>query len=77
VEFGPYRTTFEIAEVTVDDGHWSRVEGGTGYQPPAHIEGLIVSTPAMPVAGEGGGTPAVGGDSKGKPGFSGASGNAC
>jgi len=77
VEFGPYRTTFEIAEVTVDEGHWSRVEGGTGYQPPAHIEGLIVSTPAMPVAGEGGGTPAVGGDSKGKPGFSGASGNAC
>ncbi len=77
VEFGPYRTTFEIAEVTVDEGHWSRVEGGTGYQPPAHIEGLIVSTPAMPVAGERGGTPAVGGDSKGKPGFSGASGNAC
>lgn len=24
VSFGPYRTTFEIAEVTVDDGHWSR-----------------------------------------------------
>ncbi len=24
VSFGPYRTTFEIAEVTVDEGHWSR-----------------------------------------------------
>jgi peptide/nickel transport system substrate-binding protein len=24
VGFGPYRTTFEIAEVTVDEGHWSR-----------------------------------------------------
>lgn len=27
VSFGPYRTTFEIAEVTVDDGHWSRQPG--------------------------------------------------
>jgi ABC-type transport system substrate-binding protein len=24
VDFGPYRTTFEIAELTVDAGHWSR-----------------------------------------------------
>jgi len=24
VGFGPYKTTFEIAEVTVDEGHWSR-----------------------------------------------------
>lgn len=24
VSFGPYKTTFEIAEVTVDEGHWSR-----------------------------------------------------
>lgn len=24
VSFGPYRTTFEIAEVTVDEGHWSQ-----------------------------------------------------
>jgi hypothetical protein len=24
VSFGPYRTTFEIAEVSVDEGHWSR-----------------------------------------------------
>jgi ABC-type transport system substrate-binding protein len=27
VSFGPYRTTFEIAEVTVDEGHWSRQPG--------------------------------------------------
>jgi hypothetical protein len=24
VDFGPYRTTFEVAEVTVDEQHWSR-----------------------------------------------------
>lgn len=29
VSFGPYRTTFEIAEVTVDEGHWSRSAGAT------------------------------------------------
>jgi hypothetical protein len=27
VSFGPYKTTFEIAEVTVDEGHWSRQSG--------------------------------------------------
>ena len=27
VSFGPYKTTFEIAEVTVDEGHWSRRAG--------------------------------------------------
>jgi ABC-type transport system substrate-binding protein len=27
VSFGPYKTTFEIAEVTVDEGHWSRQPG--------------------------------------------------
>ena len=27
VSFGPYRTTFEIAEVTVDEEHWSRRAG--------------------------------------------------
>jgi peptide/nickel transport system substrate-binding protein len=27
VGFGPYKTTFEIAEVTVDEGHWSRQPG--------------------------------------------------
>ncbi len=77
VEFGPYRATFEIAEVTVDEGHWSRVDGGSGYRPPAQIQGELVSTPAMPVAGEGGGGPVAGDASKAKPGFSGAAGNAC
>ncbi|MGI8692058.1 MAG: hypothetical protein ACR2JK_04055, partial [Geodermatophilaceae bacterium] len=28
VSFGPYRTTFEIAEVTVNEQHWSRTGGG-------------------------------------------------
>ena len=48
ISFGPYRTTFEIAEVTVDEEHWSRRLGAvqSGSNPP-------------------------------KPGFSGASGNAC
>ena len=77
VEFGPYRTTFEIAEVTVDEGHWSRVEGGSGYLPPAHVEGEIVTTPAMPIAGEGGGGPVAGDAKQAKPGFSGAAGNGC
>lgn len=27
VSFGPYKTTFEIAEVTVDEAHWSRQPG--------------------------------------------------
>ncbi|MQA14302.1 MAG: ABC transporter substrate-binding protein [Pseudonocardiaceae bacterium] len=48
VSFGPYKTTFEIAEVTVDEGHWSR-------QPRA--AGAAASSV--------------------KPGFSGATGNAC
>jgi ABC-type transport system substrate-binding protein len=26
VSFGPYRTTFELAEAEVDDGHWSRTK---------------------------------------------------
>ena len=29
VSFGPYKTTFEIAEVTVDEGHWSRQPDGS------------------------------------------------
>ncbi len=33
VSFGPYKTTFEIAEVTVGEGHWSRQPGATA--PPA------------------------------------------
>jgi len=48
VSFGPYRTTFEIAEVTVDEGHWSRLPGAAQKTSAAT-----------------------------KPGFSGASGNAC
>lgn len=28
VSFSPYRTTFELAEVTVDDAHWSRTGDG-------------------------------------------------
>jgi len=40
VSFGPYKTTFEIAEVTVDEGHWSRQPGaeqrtGAATKPPA------------------------------------------
>jgi peptide/nickel transport system substrate-binding protein len=30
VTFSPYRTTFELAEVTVDDGHWPVTGGGAG-----------------------------------------------
>jgi hypothetical protein len=56
VSFGPYRTTFEIAEVTVDDGHWSR-------QPDADSR---TSTAAKAATA-----------SREKPGFAGASGNAC
>ena len=48
VGFGPYRTTFEIAEVTVDEGHWSRLPG-TDRRTQATT----------------------------RPGFSGATGNAC
>jgi peptide/nickel transport system substrate-binding protein len=35
VDFGPYRTTFEIAEVTVDEGHWSRQPGAARAEPGA------------------------------------------
>jgi peptide/nickel transport system substrate-binding protein len=48
VSFGPYRTTFEIAEVTVDEEHWSRRSDAAG-----------IATSTV------------------KPGFAGASGNAC
>ena len=54
VSFAPYKTTFELAEVTVDGQHWSASGGG-----------------AEP------GDRAVARPSTGKPGFSGASGNAC
>lgn len=62
VEFGPYRTTFEIAEVTVDEGHWSRQEGSSGW--PGENEGT-----AAPVSKRE--------EWQSRPGFSGASGNAC
>ena len=48
VTFSPYRTTFELAEVTVDERHWSVASG-----------------------------PVVVRAAGGRPGFSGASGNAC
>jgi peptide/nickel transport system substrate-binding protein len=32
VSFAPYRTTFELAEVTVDAQHWSVTRGGSGPQ---------------------------------------------
>jgi ABC-type transport system substrate-binding protein len=51
VSFGPYKTTFEIAEVTADDGHWSRRPGAEQHTSAAAITE--------------------------KPGFAGASGNAC
>ena len=40
VSFGPYRTTFEIAEVTVDEEHWSRraeAPSRTTAAPPAEV----------------------------------------
>jgi len=62
VEFGPYRTTFEIAEVTVDEGHWSRQDGSSGWP------GGTESTSATPSRRE---------EWLSRPGFSGANGNAC
>ena len=33
VSFGPYRTTFELAEAEVDDEHWSRTKkDGQAFQ---------------------------------------------
>jgi len=55
VSFGPYRTTFEIAEVTVGEGHWSRRPGAA--------RGTSAAT--KPTA------------ATDRPGFSGATGNAC
>jgi peptide/nickel transport system substrate-binding protein len=45
VSFGPYRTTFEIAEVAVDEGHWSR--RAAGPQP-----GTAAETPTPAVSME-------------------------
>ena len=78
VSFGPYRTTFEVAEVTVDDQHWSRTGGGADLSAPGDGSAITSGAPAAGVAGYGGGIETVdtaaGTD---KPGFSGASGNAC
>ena len=57
VTFSPYRTTFELAEVTVNDQHWSVTGGGS------RLEDQAPRPAAAP--------------SEVKPGFSGASGNAC
>lgn len=62
VEFGPYRTTFGVAEVTVDEGHWSRQQDSTGW--PGSSEGAAV-------------TPTGRENEQSKPGFSGATGNTC
>ncbi len=66
VSFGPYRTTFEIAEVTVDEGHWSRTGGGVDLAAAAGSGDAVVGTDGLPVGAD-----------AGKPGFSGAAGNAC
>ncbi len=62
VEFGPYRTTFEIAEVTVDSDHWSRQEGSSGW--PGGTEGTAAPASRRE-------------EWLSRPGFSGANGNAC
>ena len=71
VSFGPYRTTFELAEVTVDDQHWSLNGGGADLAGAAGALGGAVE--GQPVAGYGGLPP----DAEDRPGFSGAAGNAC
>lgn len=62
VEFGPYRTTFEIAEVTVDEGHWSRRPGSSGWPGPGETSSAPTSRREEWLS---------------RPGFSGANGNAC
>ncbi len=73
VSFGPYRTTFEIAEVTVDDEHWSRTGGGADLSRPGAGD-AVTGNEGLPVAGYGALPPDAGTT---KPGFSGAAGNAC
>ena len=88
VSFGPYRTTFEIAEVTVDEGHWSRRDGGAGAPTGGQTvigDGSPAAGTAVPGYGASGAGDTSGGGSgdapgerpRGKPGFSGAAGNAC
>ena len=73
VSFGPYRTTFEVAEVTVDDGHWS-LNGGGADLGAAGRGDAVTSDDGAALAGYGA-PPSV--EAPAKPGFSGASGNAC
>ena len=73
VSLGPYRTTFEIAEVTVDEGHWSLNGGGADLSASASV--VTGGSAGEPVAGYGGLPPDA--DAESKPGFSGASGTAC
>ncbi|MDP9498147.1 MAG: ABC transporter substrate-binding protein [Actinomycetota bacterium] len=75
VSFGPYRTTFEIAEVTVDEGHWSRTGGGADLSGAARDGDNVSGNGDQVVAGYGALPPDA--EAKSKPGFSGASGNAC
>jgi len=81
VSFGPYRTTFEIAEVTVDDEHWSRTGGGADLsEPSVGSAATTTSAPTAGVAGYGGGLETAVAETEpgtARPGFSGASGNAC
>ena len=78
VSFGPYRTTFELAEVTVDDDHWSLHGGGADLSASGAAlggDGLGGDAEGQPVAGYGGLPPDA--DAQDRPGFSGAAGNAC
>lgn len=51
VNFGPYRTTFELAETEVDEQHWSR-QGASGEQQSAQAAQPTASTgPANFVSG--------------------------
>jgi hypothetical protein len=51
VKFGPYRTTFELAETEVDDEHWSRHCGKGGDSGGAQRETRGKSTTGYPGAG--------------------------
>ncbi len=79
VDFGPYRTTFEIAEVTVAEDHWSRTAGGGSATPTGTGDGSAVTDGAAMggTAGYGAGAETAGDAAQAKPGFSGAAGNAC
>ncbi len=75
VSFGPYRTTFEIAEVTVDEDHWSRTGRGVDLTAAAASRTELSGSEGEQVAGYGALPPDT--EAAGKPGFSGAAGNAC